>query len=126
MLVASAARRRHGGVLRSLFSTPKARSEEERFASAARALLQRFGLPDSTPAAELPVGDQRALMLAAATATGAPVLLVDEPTAGASLREAERLASLVAALRDDGLALLVVEHNVRLVTRLADTVVELR
>ena len=73
----------------------------------------------------MPVTDQRALMLAAAYATGASVLLVDEPTAGASHVEAERIGGLLRSLRDEGLALLVVEHNVGLVQRIADQVLVL-
>jgi ABC-type branched-subunit amino acid transport system ATPase component len=64
-------------------------------------------------------------MLAAAYATGAPVLLVDEPTAGASRDEAERIVALLEQLRTEGLALVVVEHNLAAVRRLADRVVVL-
>jgi ABC-type branched-subunit amino acid transport system ATPase component len=64
-------------------------------------------------------------MLAAAYATGAPVLLVDEPTAGASPGEAARIVSLLQELREEALALVVVEHNLAAVRRLADRVVVL-
>ena len=101
------------------------RGEDAAFVSWGEAVLGRFGLPRDTPAGELPVTDQRALMLAAAYATGAPVLLVDEPTAGASRVEAERIAGLLRSLRDEGLALLVVEHNLGLVQRIADHVLVL-
>jgi len=125
LLAASAGRRRRAGLLRSLLATPQMRGEDARFVRWAEAVLDRFGLARDTPAGELPVTDQRALMLAAAYATGASVLLVDEPTAGASTSEAERLAELLRSLRDEGLALLVVEHNVGLVQRIADQVLVL-
>ncbi len=125
LLAASAGRRSRSGAARSLFSTPRMRAEDAVFVSWAEAVLDRFGLPHGTPAGELPVNDQRALMLATAYATGASVLLVDEPTAGASHAEAERIAALLRSLRDEGLALLVVEHNVRLVQRIADRVLVL-
>ncbi len=125
LLAASAARRRWASVLRSLLATPQMREEDAAFVGWAEAVLARFGLPRDTPAGELPVSDQRALMLASAYATGASVLLVDEPTAGASHLEAERIADLLRSLRDEGLALLVVEHNLGLVQRLADTVLVL-
>jgi ABC-type branched-subunit amino acid transport system ATPase component len=64
-------------------------------------------------------------MLAAAYATGASVLLVDEPTAGASHAEAGRMAELLRSLRHEGLALLVVEHNLSVVRSLADRIVVL-
>ena len=79
----------------------------------------------ATCSGELPVSDQRALMLATAYATGATVLLVDEPAAGASALETTRIGDLLRSLRDEGLTLLVVEHNAALVRRLADTVVSL-
>jgi branched-chain amino acid transport system permease protein len=125
LLAAGAARRRHGGLMRSLLRTPKARTEEAAAAAEARATLARFGVPADVPAAELPVGSQRVLMLLAAAATGAPVLLVDEPTAGASVVEAARIAEAIRSLRGDGHGLLVVEHNLDVVRRIADRVLAL-
>ncbi len=125
LLAASAGRRRRGGLARSLFPTPQMRAEDAGFVAWSEEVLHRFRLPRDTPAEQLPVSDQRALMLATAYATGASVLLVDEPTAGASHVEADRLADLLGSLRDEGLALLVVEHNMGLVQRIADQVLVL-
>jgi ABC-type branched-subunit amino acid transport system ATPase component len=123
--VASAGRRTRGGLIRSLFGTPKARAEDAAYVEHAERLLNRFSIPVDVPAGELSVSDQRALMLAAAYATGASVLLVDEPTAGASITEAGRMTDLLRSLRTEGLALLVVEHNLGVVRRLADRIVVL-
>jgi ABC-type branched-subunit amino acid transport system ATPase component len=125
ILVASAGHRVRGGLIRSLLATPKARAEDAAYVEDAYRLLARFGLPSDVPAGELPVSDQRALMLAAAYATGASVLLIDEPTAGASVSEAGRMTDLLRSLRAEGLALLVVEHNLGVVRRLADRIVVL-
>jgi ABC-type branched-subunit amino acid transport system ATPase component/ABC-type branched-subunit amino acid transport system permease subunit len=125
ILVASASFRRRGGLIRSLLATPKARAENAAYVESAQRLLDRFGIPHDLPAGELPVSDQRALMLAAAYATGASVLLVDEPTAGASVAEAARISGLLRSLRAEGLALLVVEHNLGVVRSLADRIVVL-
>ena len=127
VLVASAARRRFGGALRTAVSTPKARREDAEETAAAREVLARFGLADraDTDAAELPGAEQRLLMIAAAYATGAGVLLLDEPSAGAAPAEVARLAAVLGSLREEGLALLVVEHNLRLVRAVADRVVAL-
>ena len=125
LVTASAGLRRHGGVLRSLLSTPKARAEEARAAAEARSALTRFGVPVDPPASELTVTDQRILMLLAAAATGAPAILVDEPTAGASFAEAQRIAGVVDVLRAEGRAILVVEHNLAVVRKIADRVVAL-
>ena len=54
VLVASAGRRRRGGFFRSLFATPRTRAEDAAFVGEARAVLARFGLPEDTPAGELP------------------------------------------------------------------------
>lgn len=127
LLVASSARRRRAGFLRSLLATPQARAEEAAFVAEARRVLARFGLGAhaDTPAGELHVSAQRLLMLAAAYATGASVLLVDEPTAGASANESTRVIEQLRSLRDEGLGLLVVEHNLGVVRSLADRIVVL-
>jgi branched-chain amino acid transport system permease protein len=125
VLVASAGRRARGGLVRSLLATPQSRAEDARYVAHARNLLDRFGIPHEIAAGELPVTDQRALMLAAAYATGASILLIDEPTAGASSAEATRIVQLLRSLREEGLALLVVEHNLGVVRRLADRVLVL-
>jgi branched-chain amino acid transport system permease protein len=127
LLVASAGGRRHGGLVRTLLATPKARAEEAAQTAHARATLERFGLGDraDTRASELSGAEQRLLMIAAAYATGAPVLLLDEPSAGASAPEVERLAAVLGSLREEGLAVLAVEHNLRLVRAVADRVVAL-
>ncbi len=123
VLVGSARRRHRGGFLRSLLATPQARAEDAAFVREAEEVLRRFGLPPHVPASQLAAGEQRVLMLAAAYATGAPVLLVDEPTAGTTRDEAARLVALLRSLRDEGLALVVVEHNFAVVRELADRVV---
>jgi ABC-type branched-subunit amino acid transport system ATPase component/ABC-type branched-subunit amino acid transport system permease subunit len=127
LLVAGSARRSRAGFFRSLLATPQARAEEAAFVADARRVLARFGLAATadTPAGELPVSEQRLLMLAAAYATGASILLVDEPTAGASASESARMVAELRSLRDEGLGLLVVEHNLGAVRRLADRVVVL-
>jgi len=125
LLAAAGPRRRHGGFARSLFATPNARAEERELAAGARASLERAGIPPDTPASDLPVGEQRLLMVLTAAASGATTLLVDEPSAGASPADAERIVDTLAHLRDDGRAILVVEHNLGVVERIADRVIAL-
>jgi len=64
-------------------------------------------------------------MVLTAAASGATTLLVDEPSAGASPADAERIVDTLADLRDDGRAILVVEHNLGVVERIADRMIEL-
>ena len=125
LLAVAGPRRRHGGVTRTLFATPKARAEEAELVAAARAALERAGIPPDARASDLPVGEQRLLMVLTAAASSATTLLVDEPSAGASPGDAERIVDTLAWLRDDGRAILVVEHNLGVVERIADRVVEL-
>jgi branched-chain amino acid transport system ATP-binding protein len=79
-------------------------------------------------AAEARAGDlagpeQRLLAVAAALATQPRVLLLDEPSAGASLDDVMRLDTLLSRMRDSGVAILLVEHNLRLVRSVADRVI---
>ena len=63
------------------------------------------------------------LAVAAALATRPRVLLLDEPSAGASLADVRRLDALLGSLRERGVAVLLVEHNLRLVRAVADRVI---
>ncbi|MEU9083769.1 ABC transporter ATP-binding protein [Streptomyces sp. NPDC048357] len=89
----------------------------------ARALLERVGLPGrhDVPAAELSHGERRQLEVAVALATEPRLLLLDEPAAGMSPAETERLTRLIAALPDE-VTVLLIEHDLDMVFELADTV----
>jgi branched-chain amino acid transport system ATP-binding protein len=75
------------------------------------------------PAAQLDGFQQRRLMLAAALAARPRLLLLDEPSAGAARAEVDGLLEILAAIRAEGVSLLVVEHDERFVRMLADRVV---
>jgi ABC-type branched-subunit amino acid transport system ATPase component/ABC-type branched-subunit amino acid transport system permease subunit len=124
VLVGAAARRRYGGLVRSAIATPLARTESARARVDALATLDELGLADvwDRPASELSVLDRRVLMLAAAVATRPSVLLVDELSAGAGHGELPRLAGAIESLRARGHAILLVEHNLRLVRAVATRV----
>jgi ABC-type branched-subunit amino acid transport system ATPase component/ABC-type branched-subunit amino acid transport system permease subunit len=126
-VVGAAVRRRYGGAFRTLVATPKARREEREVRARALAALRTVGLEarHAVPAEELTTAEQRLLMLASALATSPRALLVDEPSAGAGAAELQRLTGVLRSLGEGGLALLVVEHNLRLVRSLADEVVVL-
>jgi ABC-type branched-subunit amino acid transport system ATPase component/ABC-type branched-subunit amino acid transport system permease subunit len=74
------------------------------------------------PADELGAGEERRLQIARAAATGARVLLLDEPAAGMRPDERESLAGVLRRLAEDGRAVLVIEHDLRLVAHVADVV----
>jgi branched-chain amino acid transport system permease protein len=123
-LVGAGLRRRSAGPFRTFFRTPRARADEARAEERALAALAFVGLDRRAdrPASELTAHEQRLLMISSALATEPRVLLLDEPAAGASAAELERLADLLNALRERGLGLLVIEHNLRFVRRVADLV----
>ena len=127
VLVGRSVRRCHGGLLRTALATPRARSESATSEAAALEALALVGLDwaADVPAPQLTSAQRRLLALAAALATEPDVLLVDELAAGAGSDELDRLAEVVDRIRARGLALLVVEHNLRLVRRVADRVVVL-
>jgi branched-chain amino acid transport system ATP-binding protein len=89
----------------------------------ADAVLHQVGLDDraAAPARALSHGERRQLELALALARGPRVLLLDEPTAGMSPAETERIAALIAGL-DRAITLLIVEHDMDVVFRLADRI----
>jgi branched-chain amino acid transport system permease protein len=123
-LVGAGLRRRHQGPFRTFLRTPKARADERRAEQKALAALALVGLEDQTDrvASELTAHEQRLLMLAAALATEPRIILLDEPAAGASSADLERLTELLRSLRERGLGLLVIEHNLRFVRSVADVV----
>jgi branched-chain amino acid transport system ATP-binding protein len=93
--------------------------------AAALALLDSVGLADFAlaPSGALSHGDQRALEIALALATRPRLLLMDEPTAGMSPAETQRIVRLVSGLvRRDGLTVVLSEHDVDVVFGVSDTV----
>jgi len=109
---------------RHLFATPRARDAGTLRAARAADALGAVGLQDraDVAGAGLDSAEQRLLQVARATATGAPALLLDEPAAGMSLAQRERLATVLRALAGRGHGVLLVEHDMVLVGRVADRV----
>jgi branched-chain amino acid transport system permease protein len=127
VLVGRAPLRRAGGLGRTALATPRARRELRASETAALEALALVGLEHVArgPTLELTTSQRRLVALAAALATEPQVLLVDELAAGAGADELETLAEAVERIRERGIAVLVVEHNLRLVRRVADRVLVL-
>jgi branched-chain amino acid transport system ATP-binding protein len=113
-----------GSLLGALFFSSAYRAEEKRLRVYAYELLQRFGLSYAadSPAASLPYGDQRRLELARAIATQPRLLLLDEPTAGMNPSETHTLGEHVLKLRDEGLTVLVIEHDMTFIHQVCDEI----
>jgi branched-chain amino acid transport system ATP-binding protein/branched-chain amino acid transport system permease protein len=90
-------------------------------------LLARFGLAQFAAArpGTLPYGIQRRLELARAMAAGPRLLLLDEPAAGLNGEEQRQLAAIVRSIRDSGVTVVLIEHNMGLVMSLCSRVVVL-
>jgi len=113
------------GVVGAVLRLPATRGEEADSRERAHALLCRMGLAQHANrlAKNLPYGDQRRLEIARALATEPSLLALDEPAAGMNKAERAALRDLLLQLQADGLTLLLIEHDVKLVmglcTRLA-------
>ncbi|MBI1737430.1 MAG: ABC transporter ATP-binding protein [Candidatus Rokubacteria bacterium] len=97
---------------------------ERRHHAAAMALLEFVGLADRAAgrARDLPYGHLRRLELARALAGQPRIVMLDEPVAGMNPREVDDLMALLHAIRARGLALLLIEHNMRVVLDVSDRV----
>jgi branched-chain amino acid transport system ATP-binding protein len=127
VLAGATVRRRYGDALRTVAATPKARDEDHALRATALATLGLVELEAKADerAGTLSASEQRRLMLAAALATNPRVLLLDEISAGGTVEDVRRLAAILERLRDEGLSIVLVEHNLRLVRDVASTVVVL-
>jgi len=113
-----------GGVPAMLVRTPSSRRAEAAAREAAMRELEFVGLAADANriAGQLPYGDQRRLEIARALATGAELLLLDEPAAGMNPAETAELAGLVERIRDRGVTVLLIEHHMNVVMRVSDKV----
>ena len=120
VMVGAHAATRHG-VVEAALRLPRHRREEPLIRQRALEALDRIGLASlaGRPAESLPLGQQRAVQVARALCGGPKLLLLDEPASGLRGAEREALARLLVELRREGLTMLLVEHDVAFVTRLA-------
>ncbi|GAC1305356.1 MAG: ABC transporter ATP-binding protein [Vulcanimicrobiaceae bacterium] len=94
----------------------------------ARALLQRTGMTETDlarRAGTLPYGEQRRLEIARALAAEPAIVLLDEPAAGMNPRETSALRDVIASVADAGIGVLLVEHDMSLVSAVCNRVVVL-
>jgi len=114
-----------GGIIRSILRTPGIRREEAQARKRARELLAFSNLRgrDDQLARNLPYGDQRRLEVARALATEPKLVLLDEPTAGMNPQETADFTSFVSRLKnEEGLTILMIEHDMKVVMGISDRV----
>lgn len=99
-------------------------ADQRLFRTRALEILDHVGLADKAEAfvRNLSYGEQKLLTIARLLATGADLLLLDEPASGLSADALEDVMALLRRLQKEGHTLLVVEHNTRVVQKIADTV----
>jgi branched-chain amino acid transport system permease protein len=119
--------RTRAGMVAAALRLPWERMEERAIRAEAEHLLAMTGLERLTKigAANLPFGQQRVVELTRALAADPTILLLDEPGAGLSAEERERLRELVLRIRASGVTVLLVEHDMDLVMDLADRIIVL-
>lgn len=112
------------GVWSILRRSPAMQQEERLTIARARELLDYVGIAQHAdkPAGSLSYGDQRRLEIARALATEPQLLALDEPAAGMNATETGQLKALITRLRDDGITVLLIEHDVKLVMSLCDRI----
>jgi branched-chain amino acid transport system permease protein len=117
--------RGHAGALASMLRLDRA--DEARLLAEAARQIERVGLTDQADqlAGSLSLGQQRIVEIARALCADPMLLLLDEPAAGLRHMEKQRLARLLRQLRDGGMSVLLVEHDMGFVMDLADRVVVL-
>ena len=119
--------RMHAKLWDAIFKTPKAKREEARVTERANELLEFVGIRQQAQnyARNLPYGSQRRLEIARALAGDPKLLLLDEPAAGANPQEKRELMELVQRIRAQGITVLLIEHDMKVVMGISERIVVL-
>ena len=119
--------RTKSGAIRALLKTRYEKREEKEIEEKSMEILNFFGLSghQNDYASNLSYGEQRKLEIARALATEPRLLLLDEPAAGMNPKETAELMDLIIKLRDTGLTIFLVEHDMRLVMGISEWVIVL-
>jgi branched-chain amino acid transport system ATP-binding protein len=112
------------GFLSAAFRLPRARREERAIRVKALEILHFVGLAEraEAPSSALPFGHQRILEIARAVATEPLLLLLDEPASGLNAAETRDLGRFLGRVRDTGITVLLVEHDMSLTMEVCDEI----
>ncbi len=119
--------RSRAGFLAGMLHLPWTRREEREIGRRGLEAMEFLGIAAlaSAEATSLSYGQQRSVELARALAAEPEMLLLDEPAAGLNMRETAELGAIIARIRDRGVTVLVVEHDMSLVMSVSDEVMVL-
>lgn len=114
-------------ILSRLLRLPSARKEEESFRRKGIEILKKMGMEalQNETTKNLPHGNQRVLGVCVALATSPKLLLLDEPMTGMNLTEISTMLQLVREIRDTGVTIVMIEHNMTAVMSLCERIVVL-
>lgn len=115
------------GFFAGMLSLPATWKEERAIRTRSMELLELLGIADlaDAEATSLAFGQQRAVEMARALALEPKLLLLDEPAAGLNIYETAEVARLICTIRDMGITVLLVEHDMSLVMDISDEIVVL-
>ncbi len=110
--------------IQDMFGTRSQKREEKELRQKCLDLLERVELLDKKDylSSGLPYGEQRKLEIVRAMATSPKLLMLDEPAAGMNPSETEELKEFIKKINSEGLTILLIEHDVKMVMSLADTI----
>jgi branched-chain amino acid transport system ATP-binding protein len=119
--------RMHARLWDAILKSPKARREERATRDQALELLNYVGIGGYADeyARNLAYGDQRRLEIARALASDPKMLLLDEPAAGLNPKEKQGLGELILKIRDQGVTIFLIEHDMKVVMNISDRIVVL-
>ena len=114
----------HSGFLRCLMHTPMVWKEEKIIRQKTDVVLKFIDLYSKADVfvAGLPYGDQKRVEIARALAMEPKLLLLDEPVAGLNSQETEEMAHTILKIRDKGITVILVEHDMNLIMGISDTI----
>jgi branched-chain amino acid transport system ATP-binding protein len=119
--------RTRAGIVSSALRLPRMLREEPVTVERARFYLELVGLKDiaDRPAGSIPIGNQRLLEIARALAAEPEILLLDEPAAGLNTQETRQLGTLIRTVKEMGITVVIVEHDMELVMDISDEIIVL-
>jgi branched-chain amino acid transport system ATP-binding protein len=115
------------GFLAGMLNLPFTWREERRIREKSREIMELLGIAEHahTEAVSLAYGQQRVVEIGRALACEPRLLLLDEPAAGLNMRETNEMGGLIGKIRDMGITVLLVEHDMSLVMGISDEIVVL-
>ena len=115
------------GFAAAMIRLPRTFREEREYRRRSMELLEMFGLADAAAqdAVSLPFGRQRVVEIARALASDPALLLLDEPAAGLNIHETRIIADIILKIREGGITVLVIEHDMSLVMGICEEILVL-